>query len=411
MPSYGYEDTGLVLSDFCACDVRVGRKVLNEVKCNAEGNVYLEEHQCSGVCSNGACTAVAHEGVAFCYDTDFQGRGIGLENSAQVLARSYATKGVNIGFYAAAGDISYGLWTDSCASEKKLVEYACKLDRTRFSTVTCGSGCSEGKCASPPYCTDTDGGVNEKAQGAVTVIKAKGVGAGLEMTASVDDCINQRSVREYLCNDDASAGLIVKECQFGCVQGRCLKEGEVVELPKSCTSKDNCNFSQGCLKEAGAADGVCGKCTKSADCGSGWQCASGRCRPAIGRCVNDINCKLGKYCEKGPVGQLGYCSPENIRTLEGVRLALERRWNRIGIYDKIISSAESLHGLALPVRKANGQSCLVNSQCTSKYCNPETSKCEAAGATPRAGVNDLRNTLAVRNVPAPPRPGPIIPRP
>lgn len=412
MPSYGYDASGAFLSDFCASDPFTRRSFLNEVRCNAEGAVYLEEHRCDDDCSNGACREEAREETAFCYDTDFPGRGRGLENSAQVLARSYATKGVNAGFFAAGRDITYGFWTDYCNPDvaNTLVEYSCILQKTRFTTVVCGSGCNGGECSAPPYCTDSDGGDNSNAKGTVNKIFSRGAGRSLEMETQTDACVSGK-LKEYFCNNDASIGFKEESCTRGCFNGRCIKEGEV--LPKPCTEKEDCNFSQGCVKDAGAATGVCGECSNDTDCGGstrGWRCKSGRCSLNPPLCMTDINCKLGEFCRKGRGEVLGSCKKENITNLGDVALALVRRWERVQAYDRIIALSESLHGLALPSKKTNGQACLVNSQCRSNYCNPETSKCEVIGGV-RAGAADAGGASAAvaKQVSVPARARPIVP--
>ena len=449
--SYGYDESGTFLSDFCAEDVRTGRQKLNEVKC-VSNRVSLEEHNCAAneVCRNGACVQEQQQEVAFCYDSDKDFDDITIGNKNQ-MDEAFSSKGVVAGFYAAGRDITYGLWDDSCATSNKLVEYYCRNSKTRFITVVCGSGCSEGKCVNPPYCVDSDGGENERIKGTVVAITARNQN-DLPATSNEDVCIDNTEVREYACDTNGLQKDLIINCEFGCSEGRCLKADEtpVVDDRTPCSTKSDCSYSQACIKTGSASaslqisnsnaaeaspytfneletktvfgktvkletigannvvvtvdgesktinlngaesinnfivsltsiqqkEGFCDKCTRSQECGSGSVCSVNRCRPASGRCQTDTNCKIGKYCSPRQ-GQMGFCENERLSTLDDISAALTRRWKRVNVYARIIVSSELLHSLTIPPKVANEQSCLVDNQCRSNECDPDTGKCTGA---------------------------------
>lgn len=263
--SYGFDETGTVLSDFCATDPVTHRKNLNEVRCNADGNAYLEEHSCAEDCRNGACRPQqAQNEVAFCYDSDLTGQA-GLDtNAVNRLADSFSSKGIVAGFYAAGRDISYGIWGDSCSSNNKLVEYYCRAQKARFATIVCGSGCSEGKCENPPYCFDADGGENPGTKGRTLGLSIDpnlnefdpnymNLWDYLISNVNNDTCINSTALREFSCENTGQVKEQIITCENRCTQGRCLREGEVVELPKPCTTRNDCNFSQACINTGASA--------------------------------------------------------------------------------------------------------------------------------------------------------------
>lgn len=391
--SYAYDITNKLLNDFCSYGNN--KQVLQEAYCDENNKVNVKEFLCPSKCENGACVLTASKPKEFCIDTD-QLEEKGLPENADEAIKIFGTKGATIGFYHSK-ESKYSLWEDYCTPDGKLVEYSCKNRRTRFNVISCA--CSEGKCLSPPYCMDTDGGYNINSVG-----KAVGVGSdGIYFMGPADECFDSKKLIEVSCGPEGFKTDDI-ECPNGCSSGKCLREGEAVaETPEtalaepvaeettaevsiaevegiSCTKKTDCTLEEACIEKK------CGKCSKDSDCGTSWKCNNEKCEMAP-KAEEEIKCndERGAY-EKELRKQL-----EILKGYEKILLQAESKHNKPAPEAKLISlkattqktspevitpgmSGRQSKMSSQPTPTASskklgiGRSCTQSSQCQSGYC-------------------------------------------
>lgn len=256
LSSYAYDKEGNVLDDFCTPNI------LHEAYCTDDEQLAIKEIECN--CISGACRLereAMEDVTAFCFDTDQLSSEILGTASITRQKSMFNRKGVSVGFYSTESGRDFGIWKDSCSSDKGLVEYHCGSDgRARFVTVNCA--CSNGKCVDYPICWDTDGGENANAKGTLTLIKGSDLTIGLDITRERDvegkketttyvDSCSGKNILEYYCDSEIKEGYASKEiaCEELCFEGKCVSEEpeEVVE----CTIDMNCGIKEVCT------DGEC----------------------------------------------------------------------------------------------------------------------------------------------------------
>lgn len=124
---------------------------------------------------------------------------------------------------------------DYCKSPKELVEYSCNdAGYLSFKVVTCPMGCNDGKCASLPYCIDTDKGEKSLSAGRVWYLvegktpegqvgKCKNLGG--TYACFLRDYCEGDVLHEFSCLTEISGGDYTKEteieCSAGCTRGKC----------------------------------------------------------------------------------------------------------------------------------------------------------------------------------------------
>ncbi len=424
--SYAYDLENHLINDFCAYGNN--KEILHEAYCNDDKNVDVKEIKCPGRCKNGACVSSNPE-KEFCIDTDQEKDKKAIPDNAEEAALRFGSKGATVGFYSSR-ESKYSLWEDYCTPDGKLVEYSCKNKKAGFNVIFCA--CSEGKCASPPYCMDTDGGNNPNSMG-----KAVGVDSSNSYFNAADECLDSKKLKEISCSPEGFKSEEI-ECISGCQNGKCLKERPIAELAQpieempitqvpsvseetlaspepetsviageipasqapgtvstvadepiaediSCTQKTDCKLEEACLSQK------CSACNSDAECGTGWKCNNEKCELNPVK-EEDITCK----------------ETDDVSYIK----SLKKQLGMLNDYEKILEQAEAKHKLAPKVeiakpkqqpsdemeaaplaatqmqiesapeaapiamqqtaivssKKNNGEPCTSKSQCKSDYC-------------------------------------------
>ena len=305
--------------DYCAVSGDVTR--LYEAVC--DGNTAkVEQVVCAEdkVCpeGEGACRERTVEAAnKFCIDSDLI-----TAFTADALIHSTTTKGTTIGYYAATttdGGREFGAWSDYCGNIKTLIEYYCTTgsdQRGVFREVICQKGCSDGQCASPPFCYDSDGGAFNTVKGTI-----RGVNESGQYFTKEDSCKDANTVIEYRCTSPtnvlpagyAANGFAVQEMPCGagkhCNDGKCVS-GEM--LCNQCDPLNNFSIKQG---TACNADGT----------PSAW---------ALKRCP------AGKYCSANT------CIDEPKATMAQVTTAFEHRKKWAVLLNETLSWIETAKQIA-----------------------------------------------------------------
>lgn len=241
-----------ITSDYCARRGDVTR--LYEAVCTAEGTATVRMIVCpeDKICKQGACREPNAEIAGkYCLDSDVM-----TADNAEALSRTVSTKGTTVGFYTATctGEnecMPFSAWSDYCRDSKTLIEYYCS-DESRqglFREIICLNGCTDGICAEPPYCYDSDGGPYENVKGTI-----RGVNATGEYFVKTDSCKDANTVVEYRCTSPTSNpptsylsngfGVEEKACGEGkhCSDGKCVS-GEM--LCNQCDPLNDFNIREG----------------------------------------------------------------------------------------------------------------------------------------------------------------------
>jgi hypothetical protein len=125
--------------------------------------------------------------------------------------------GHNLGLY---NGVPFSV-NDYCAADDVSVfEYYCEDGRNYSNQIDCEFGCLDGICIDPDAnqnsCEDTDG-YDLYVQGTIT-----SVSGGQPFSASDHCAASTGELGEYSCDGD-QAELEYVECEFGCVDGRCIQ--------------------------------------------------------------------------------------------------------------------------------------------------------------------------------------------
>lgn len=403
--SYAYDLNNNLVNDFCSYGN--SKQVLHEAYCDESNKVNIKEILCPGKCENGACILTASKPKEFCIDTDQENDKKPVPDNAEEAIQRFGSKGATIGFYVSK-ESKYSLWEDYCTPEGKLVEYSCRNKKTGFNVIYCA--CSEGKCSSPPYCMDSDGGENANSKGRVV-----GVDSGSSYFNVEDVCDGTGTkLKESSCTASGYSQEDI-ECPNGCSNGRCLRENErpteqlaptetaeivpenislqeeipladtisIEEVPAEeikCKQKADCKLEEACVEKK------CGKCSEDSQCGSNWKCNNEKCEMDQ-KAEEDIACndEEGAY-EKGLKKQM-----EILKEFEQILMQAELKHNKPAPEAKPMNlkattqktspevitpgmSGRQSKMSSQPTPTASskklgiGRSCTQSSQCQSGYC-------------------------------------------
>ncbi|MDI6738604.1 MAG: hypothetical protein QME12_08925 [Nanoarchaeota archaeon] len=259
------EGAQTVVADYCAVSGDV--TWLYEAVCD-DGTAKVMQVACpvNMLCptGEGACRRDTEVSARFCEKTDTLAR-----DDSPSLIYSTGTKGIMMGSYAAtirtavvAGETvdigrEFGVWSDYCRDSKTLIEYYCTPGGTKrglFREVICPRGCSDGKCETPPFCYDSDGGAYPTVRGTI-----RGVNASSQYFAKTDSCKDSSTVIEYTCiagtkDEEAnrrylSNGFAYEEIPCGegkhCSEGRCVSGAAPAPVCLQCDPLNTFNIRQG----------------------------------------------------------------------------------------------------------------------------------------------------------------------
>jgi hypothetical protein len=187
----------------------VGKKTVYEDVCVDATSV--KEHLCVGVtyhvntmscangCKNGACLK---KSLAKCQDGD---KGNTFRRGKTSVTSLEGKKTV---------------YEDVCTSGTGLTEHSCSGLNYSAKNVSCANGCKNGACLKKTLakCQDNDGtNTFKRGKTAVTNIEGK-------KTTYTDECVGEMQVREHSCSNATSYVVATASCEFGCINGACLKK-------------------------------------------------------------------------------------------------------------------------------------------------------------------------------------------
>ncbi len=113
------------------------------------------------------------------------------------------------------------VYNDSCTIITQVQEYYCQNNSVASTDIMCplSHHCQNGSCIPKPVsCEDTDGGLETKLKGTVTVINGF-----TKFTMGTDRCFNGTDVWEYYCLNNSVAEEIVScGSSYYCVEGKCI---------------------------------------------------------------------------------------------------------------------------------------------------------------------------------------------
>lgn len=151
--------------------------------------------------------------IVFCTDSD--GNSISTKGTSRSGTRNAAT------LVETSGNDEQ----DGCVNSDTVREYVCEGDNRIARERDCSDGqiCSDGKCISepeataPPYCSDTDGGIDTSKKGTVEY--------GVEdlVTIQNDECVSETTLLEYYCESALGRGTTIT-----CAADQICKEGKCV---------------------------------------------------------------------------------------------------------------------------------------------------------------------------------------
>lgn len=189
---------------------------------------------------------------------------------------------------------------DHCSSDgRSLIEYICTADGVQEVVIPCPGGCSDGVCS----CSDSDGGVDYYTAGTSGTM--------------VDRCIDESTLREYLCGYSETRGFYTETedygCPYGCLDGACICEdtdGGVNYEFAGCigTTCDTCEDEQWLIEyriEAPTSTHPCNGRSNRHKCEG--RCVDGACQPPsctdgiLNQGEEDIDCG-------GPCPSCNLCS-------------------------------------------------------------------------------------------------------
>ncbi|MBI5728257.1 MAG: hypothetical protein HY984_00715 [Candidatus Magasanikbacteria bacterium] len=223
--------------------------------------------------------------------------------------RNYRVKGDVRGNTETGG---WGVFTDSCRTERTLLEFYCQADgRTRgLEEVSCQANekCQNGACVPATggttvgSCTDSDGGRNLAVQGTTQGNNVLGPQQG------TDSCVGFRSIMEYYCKANGEFESELASCPIGqkCENGACVfyqntnitctdgDNGKIYDKRASTegyddagvwqSKEDDCVYNQNKVTEWYCENGKIK--SENHDCGVGKQCIYGACVSAQISCTD-----------------------------------------------------------------------------------------------------------------------------
>jgi|GEM_PF-5003424 hypothetical protein len=110
----------------------------------------------------------------------------------------------------------------------ELITFGCERGSLYTKTNFCISGCIQDSCVHFSSCTDTDEGKDYYTSGKVVVTDKFGNEDVLE-----DVCFPGNKLTELSCISSEEISVEEKFCPFGCVQGKCLKERDLLKKNSS----------------------------------------------------------------------------------------------------------------------------------------------------------------------------------
>lgn len=205
-------------------DSCVNQNTVREYICSANTRTFVDRSCASGfTCNDGACVVVATPTVEpYCTDSDggdnLQSRGIVASGTRNPTTLVIITR---------QNDLE-----DTCVSSTVVREHTCNSIPVGVGADrACPSGqvCSDGRCLVPAatseaFCRDDDGGEVLNTRG-TTRSGTRNPTTLVEISAAqdTDSCVNQNTVREYLCSANARTS-VDRSCVSGtvCFDGRCI---------------------------------------------------------------------------------------------------------------------------------------------------------------------------------------------
>jgi hypothetical protein len=151
---------------------------------------------------------------------------INYNNLINYSNTTYATNSVEITLIKKYKEI----FSDSCINSVLLKEFYCEGNLTvKNITYDCsreGKVCSNGACAIPPKCVDSDGGLNYYTKGTVTYTYGYASTIANDKSVVIDYCSGSY-INEAYCFSDSSGisqfGWNGITCKHGCSNGACKK--------------------------------------------------------------------------------------------------------------------------------------------------------------------------------------------
>lgn len=146
-------------------------------------------------------------------------------------------------------------YTDYCIEFKVVKDYFCKNGKVDFISHECppAYGCIGGQCEyQQTVCSETDDGNDTKVRGETVVVR--GINT---LFRGTDECIDEGTIKEYMCLENGSAKSEEIQCASGfkCASGKCIRgacsetDGGFNIYKGGITTADDTDYEDECIDD------------------------------------------------------------------------------------------------------------------------------------------------------------------